>query len=107
LTYAVLYRFFGPGRGDIICTSYCPTPCLRACFLILSALVAGLPHSPLQLTALRVHPANTEAVSWISGITDTTCALFFLLSLLVYLQDRSHPQISGCSALIPFLAGML
>jgi tetratricopeptide (TPR) repeat protein len=41
-----------------------------------------------------VHPGNTEAVTWISGITDTNCGFFFLLGFLVYLKDRVEPSLS-------------
>ena len=42
----------------------------------------------LSAVLYAVHPANSEAVSWISGITDVSCALFFLLSWLFFLRYR-------------------
>lgn len=54
-----------------------------------------------------VHPANTEAVSWISGITDVTCALFFLLCFYLFLSDEEHPATDKLVALqLCFFVGM-
>jgi protein O-mannosyl-transferase len=35
-----------------------------------------------------VNPANSEAVCWISAVTDVSCAFFFLLTLVLYLKFR-------------------
>jgi hypothetical protein len=54
-----------------------------------------------------VHPVNTEAVSWISGITDVTYALLFLLSFYIFLSDEEHPSAAKLAALYgSFFMGM-
>ena len=109
LSYAVLYRFFGAEPWGY--HLYKLLSHLAVCglvFWIVSRWWLDYDVALFSSLLFAVHPANTEAVSWISGITDTTCALFFLLSLLVYLQDRSHP--SNLRVLLLsflFLAGML
>ena len=95
LSYAVLFRIFGKQAWGY-----------HLYKLVLHFLVCGLLFWILLIywhdyfiafcTSLlfAVHPGNTEAVSWISGITDVSCGLFFLLSLLVYLKDRVEPSLS-------------
>lgn len=39
-------------------------------------------------TLFAVHPIHTEAVSWISGITDPSFTFFYLLSLYLYIQAK-------------------
>jgi protein O-mannosyl-transferase len=109
LSYAVLYRFFGPkpwGYHLYKLLSHLAVCCLV--FWILWRWWQDYRIALFSSLLFAVHPANTEAVSWVSGITDTTCALFFLLSLLVYLQDRSQPSNLRLLLLsFLFLGGML
>jgi protein O-mannosyl-transferase len=109
LSYAVLYRFFGPDPWGY--HLYKLLSHLAVCGLVFWILWRWWHDYHIALFSsllFAVHPANTEAVSWVSGITDTTCALFFLLSLLVYLQDRSHPSNLRLLLLsFLFLVGML
>jgi len=44
---------------------------------------------PAGMAALifAAHPVHTEAVSWIAGVMDLSCAFFFLLSLLFYIKS--------------------
>jgi len=109
LSYAVLYRFFGPEPWGY--HLYKLLSHLVVCGLVFWILWRWWKDYHVAIFSsllFAVHPANTEAVSWISGITDTSCALFFLLSLVVYLQDRSHPSNLRLLLLsFLFLAGML
>ncbi len=93
LLYAVLYKFFGTSawgyHGFKILLHLC------ACYL--SFWVArrlGLPPWSAFVGALlfAVHPANSEAVTWISGITDVSCALLFALCVLFYLNFLSSSR---------------
>jgi Tfp pilus assembly protein PilF len=109
LTYALLYRFFGPEPWGY--HLYKLLSHLAVCGLVFWILWRWWQDYHVALFSsllFAVHPANTEAVSWVSGITDTTCALFFLLSLLVYLEDRSQPSNLRLFLLsFLFLLGML
>jgi hypothetical protein len=44
----------------------------------------------LSAMLFAVHPANSEAVSWISGITDVSVAFFFLLCWYFFLRLRKQ-----------------
>ena len=46
------------------------------------ALIAGL--------VFAVHPAHVESVAWVSGAVDPLFSIFFLASLLCYLNWRDH-----------------
>jgi tetratricopeptide (TPR) repeat protein len=109
LSYAVLYRIFGSEPWGYhlykllshLIVSWLVFWIYRRCLQEYSASLLGA-------LVFAVHPANTEAVSWISGITDTTCALLFLLSLAIYLKDRADPSHSKLLALSGlFLIGLL
>jgi len=92
-SYAILYRLFGPEPWGY--HVYKLLSHLTVCLLFFWILWSRWQDYTLALSSsllFAVHPGNTEAVSWVSGITDTSCALFFLLSFLVYLQDRAHPS---------------
>lgn len=39
-----------------------------------------------------LHPAHIESVAWISGVTDTLMAIFFLASLCAYLRYRDEKK---------------
>jgi hypothetical protein len=57
-------------------------------WLILSRL--SIPGAFLAATLFALHPVNVESVAWISQQKNTISLLFFLLSILCYLQfDRS------------------
>jgi tetratricopeptide (TPR) repeat protein len=68
---------------------------LGVCLLLTYLLKRLTGHKPIALISgliFAVHPINTEAVSWISGITDVSCAFFLLLALIFYLRDQEHPS---------------
>jgi tetratricopeptide (TPR) repeat protein len=57
-----------------------------------------------------VHPMHTESVSWVAGITDVGCGLFYVLSLgaFVYLRARKGPTAYWWTiALISFFLSLL
>ena len=67
-------------------------------FFITSKLLSGPPLfpsarmlSPALLVALlfATHPIHTEAVTWIAGIMDVSCAFFLLLSLFLYMRSET------------------
>ncbi len=66
------------------------------------ALIAGL--------LFAAHPMHTESVTWIAGITDVGCGLFYFLSLAAYLRSRKAARSAifweGVS-LTAFLAALL
>jgi tetratricopeptide (TPR) repeat protein len=107
LSYALLYSAFGPA----------PTPYhayklilhLLACVLVYFILVR-LEQEPLALPCVllfAVHPALSEAVAWISAVTDVGCAVCFLLAFWAYLCWRSDPKLVRLLPLyLAFLVGM-
>jgi tetratricopeptide (TPR) repeat protein len=48
------------------------------------AIAAGL--------LFALHPIHTESVTWIAGVTDPLCAVFFFGALSLYLKDSSSPE---------------
>jgi tetratricopeptide (TPR) repeat protein len=91
LTYAVLYRLFGPSAWAF--HLYKIILHLAAC-LALFAIVAHHRETLALPCALlfAVHPALSEAVAWVSAVTDVTCGLCFLLGLAAYQRWRRHPR---------------
>lgn len=64
---------------------------------------------PPTLAALvfAVHPIHVEAVAWVGGITDLSCAFFYLLSLYFFMQreprSKAGPLLSAFFFLIAAL----
>lgn len=109
LTYAVLYYFFGASAWVFHLLKILGH--LSVCLLFFLIIVRHYKNSTLALIGsllFSVHPINTEAVSWIAGITDMSCAFFFLLSLFFYLEfhrSASFLWLIGCC--LSFLIGLL
>jgi tetratricopeptide (TPR) repeat protein len=87
LTYAILYSAFGPDarafHGFKILLH------LSAGVLLFSMLKRHCARAALPCALLfAVHPALTEAVAWISAITDVLCAVCFLLCFEAYARWR-------------------
>lgn len=68
---------------------------------LLSALIGAL--------IFAVHPIHTEAVSWVSGRTDSLAALFFLLSFLFYVKysEENNNKTFLWISLIAYFVGLL
>lgn len=93
LTYAVLYNFLGPAPLGYHLVKLCLH--VAVCLLWFWCLLRLCCNEEIAFVAsvlFAVHPANTEAVAWISGITDVSCALFFVLALGLYLSYRQAPS---------------
>ncbi|MEW5974803.1 MAG: tetratricopeptide repeat protein [Acidobacteriota bacterium] len=109
LTYSFLYHLVGPSPWGY--HLYKLLTHFAVCGLFFWIVWCCWQNYPLALCSallFAVHPGNTEAVSWVSAITDTNCTLFFLLSLLVYLRDRSQPSTRNVVLMsFFFLVGLL
>jgi len=92
LTYFGLFHFFGaaPFGYHLFKLLLHLGVCLLF-FRIGHRFLVGFGGALTSSLIFAVHPANTEAVSWISGITDVTCAFFFLLSFYFFLSDDERP----------------
>ena len=55
---------------------------------VLRWLGVSLPAAALTAALFAVHPVNVASVSWVTERKNTLSGLFFLLSLLLYLQHR-------------------
>jgi protein O-mannosyl-transferase len=56
-------------------------------FTLVAAVVTGL--------LFGLHPLHVEPVAWVSARADLLCALFYLLSILIYISYRSRKTYSG------------
>lgn len=73
--------------------------------LLVTGGPAGTNRAPIIAALLfALHPVNTEAVSWVAGRTDLLCCFFFLLAVIVAVDQR---QSLSRSALAIFLAALL
>ena len=63
---------------------------------------------PLMAGVLfAVHPIHTEAVAWVSAITDLSCAFFFLLSLYLYIRSDDRFNLYYYSSIAAFFLATL
>jgi Flp pilus assembly protein TadD len=93
LTYFGLFHFFGTAPfGYHLFKLFLHLGVCLLFFRIGHRFLVGLGGALASSLIFAVHPINTEAVSWISGITDVTCALFFLLSFYFFLSDDERPS---------------
>ena len=68
---------------------------------LLAALIGSL--------IFAVHPIHTEAVTWVSGRTDSLTSLFFLLSFLLYVKysDEGKSKFYLVFSLLAYFVGLL
>jgi protein O-mannosyl-transferase len=92
-------------------------------FVLARRLLKDVRAAAIAALIFGLHPAHVESVAWISGITDPLLALFFIPSILFYLnwrdakanaRDESHrasfyrqPAFSLAASLIFFVLAML
>jgi protein O-mannosyl-transferase len=107
LSYMALYRIGGTAPWGY--HLYKLILHLGVCILFfwIGLRLVGFQGALISALLMAVHPANTEAVSWISGITDVTCALFFLVSFYCFLMDEERPSVGWLVGMqVAFFAGM-
>lgn len=109
LTYAILYHLFGPTAWAFHLFKLLLH--LLVCLLFYLLLKQTTSDEGLALIAallFSVHPINSEAVTWISGITDVLCALFMLIGWILYGKSQKTPSLSILIGFyLVFLGGML
>lgn len=59
-------------------------------YLVLKRVAGDRVTAAMATVLFAVHPTHIETVAWISGITDSLCALFALGSVLAYLRSREE-----------------
>lgn len=108
LSYALLYRVFGPAAWGFHLVKLVGH--LAVCLLffwIVNVHWKDYWLALLSAVLFAVHPVNSEAVAWISGITDVSGAFFFLLCWFFYLRYRNSNATSDWAALqLSFLVGL-
>jgi protein O-mannosyl-transferase len=79
------FHLFSVGLHSAVCVLVYIL-CLQLGFRHLSALLAA--------ALFAVHPIHTEAVSWIAGVGDLACGLFYFSGLCAYVQYfRTHKKV--------------
>ncbi len=79
-------------------------------YLLARELLKNRAASLIAALLFGLHPVHTEAVAWISGVTEPLSTVFFLSSFLCYLQVRSdapHRRLWLAGSLILFAAALL
>jgi hypothetical protein len=73
------------------------------------ATAVGLAPGPALIAALAfaAHPAQTDAVSYVSGRTDILCALFMLIALLLWRRARRPFDGAAFASALTFAAALL
>ncbi len=108
LTYSILYHLFGASPWGY--HAYKLLLHLFVCLIFYWITSQYWQEGQVALFCsllFAVHPINTEAVSWVSGITDVSCALFFLIALWLHLKDQARPSIvTRAGFCFFFLVGM-
>jgi protein O-mannosyl-transferase len=76
--------------------------------LLINLLLSNWPVALLTGILFLIHPAQTEAVAYISGLADPLAALFMALGLIFYIKYQSHRKRSlYCLALLTYLMALL
>jgi protein O-mannosyl-transferase len=87
LSYAIDYKVFGLNPYFFKLTSLLIHLLNIILVYVVSVKLLGKRNPALLMTLLfAVHPMNVDSVSWISGRSNLLSALFFLLSLIFYLN---------------------
>jgi len=77
-------------------------------YLLLDELGWDWPVRLVAATLFAVHPVHTESVSWIAGVGDVACALFYFAALLAAVRYVRHRRkVWLILAMISFLAALL
>jgi hypothetical protein len=68
--------------------------CLATLAIFVIALQLGAPPTLALLGAalFATHPVHTEAVSWIAGVGDVACGVFYFGSLIAFLKYLKSPK---------------
>lgn len=89
--YTLLYKTAGPNPALFHAASigvHIMASCLA--FLLLNRLTNNRRASFLTALFFLIHPIQTESVSYISGMSDSIYAVFFLLSLMFFLKESGR-----------------
>ena len=87
LSYMLDFRLWGLNpRGYHLTNLVLHAICAYLVYLLGIMILGGRLSGVLAAALFAVHPSHVENVSWISGRTDTLCALFFVPSFIFFLR---------------------
>ena len=93
LIYMLIYNTFGPSaHGFHVLKIFLHLAVVLLLFFIIRGYFADYKTALVSALFFAVHPIHTEAVTWISGITDVLVTLFILLCFYCYLYYTKHPD---------------
>lgn len=109
LTYLAIYQVWGPNPlGFRLFKLLLHLLTVQLVSLFCRRLISSTRAAFLAALLFALHPVNTEAVTWISGITDALCVPFVLLSLLFYLAaSPGRGEERGRLRAFPYLLSLL
>ena len=97
------YQFFGssPKSHHLINLFFHITNAVLL-FIVLLKMTGALWKSGFVACVFALHPINVESVAWLMERNMLLCTLFWLLTMLVYIQYTDKPNISRYSLVIIF-----
>jgi tetratricopeptide (TPR) repeat protein len=101
-SYLVDYSFWGLNSfGYHVTSVFLHISSALVLFWLLRIILSDAAPAGVAALLFLAHPAHTEAVSYISGRSDSLAFLFMMLAFVFYLKDRFWPMtVSFCLALM-------
>jgi len=85
----LVYAILGPPSAIWHLSSILAHLLTTACvFLLISCLINNLKAAVLAATLFAIHPIHTEAVAWVSAVSDLLLTTFLTLSVFFYAKRR-------------------
>ena len=103
LSHILGYQFFGssPKNHHLINLFFHITNALLL-FIVLLKMTGSLWKSAFVACVFALHPINVESVAWLMERNMLLCTLFWLLTMLFYIQYTDKPNITRYSLVILF-----
>jgi len=103
LIYSLDYRLFGLNPSGFHLTNMLlHAGASSLVFLVALALSGSRRTAFIAGILFAAHPVHTEAVAWVACISETSLAVFYLLSFLLYIKEK--PALSGAAFFLALLS---
>ncbi len=103
LIYSLDYQLFGLNPVGFHLTNILLHAVVSSLVFLVALALSGFRRTAFIAGALfAAHPVHTEAVAWVACISETSLAAFYLLSLLLYMKERT--VLSGAAFFLALLS---